>query len=525
MLRDVYIVGDSRFQPKYMDCAAMDPHVHTKYSSEYIQNPVTKWLGVRECFTSVDALLDVLIERNMDFFTAQDHNVIGGALEMMSLLVQRGIVDAYGNPKGMVNCEYDVSVPALSGYQDLDQIVHLGCWGLDYADNSPKPLSENDVMRLHDRLLQERRKGYRAFASYALERELGLVFNHMLWQGNPGKWIPGPQLEEMARDMKSIAEEVSRRKGRKVSIALEVNGDHQDENLMPIELAEMINLLICGGTDAHTKIRAGNQSTIAWKEPGKEYDAIKDAAPELLQGLVLDVRPVETAYEYLNAFKEGRIGIASRFRPPRIKNLENITRKEKIKIIKKQFFGDIAGLTSDTLRGLTHYTNLSPKAYWNWRKAAFLFLELPALPVGLAFATPWTLPFSIGVVALSCLACIFGLPVKERWDVHRMTRRGYKEWQDSLAEREVKALKEKSEELESKIEQVEDTMDSLQNEKKFTDKEIEEIYRCHNELSDLPDFNAVSGLRRISGKLMTSIFGNWQKPKTVTKLKAPKKKK
>ena len=44
-------------------------------------------------------------------------------------------------------------------------------------------------------------------------------------------------------------------------------------------------------------------------------------------------------------------------------------------------------------------------------------------------------------------------------------------------------------------------------------------------MSDLPDFNAVSGFSKIAGKTMEKIFGGRKKPKTVAKFYTDTKKK
>ncbi len=483
MLRTVYLVKDGKFKSAEIDCAIADGHCHSKYSSEFIQDNFTKIIGVRESYTKIKKLYKVLKTKGMDFFTVSDHNRIEGALELRKRHPS----------KSFVNCEYDVLVEPFKPNKKLHKIVHLNCYGLDYARNSGHALSDETVMDLHERLLLEAKRGFKAFIGYCLDNDIGISFNHPAWQSNPNAWISGKELELLVKDAKELSQ--------KSKIALEVNGEQQLENLLVIQLAEMFNMPICSGTDAHMSWRLGDQYTAAWK-------LVKNEEGEKRV-------PVETPKEFVDAFKNGRIAIGSRHKLPFDINTPSIE-----DIVKHQFNGTIKNMQKDTLYGIGHYLN--PFSPWSLRKAGFFtaFLGVPAL-LSYLFGPEYTMPFFLAIETFAFSTFPIGLPAREKNNVADMTRELFREWQLYQAEKATVKLKESKSEKEKKINELLEHAKTLQEEVEILQGEIQSINNFYYNKSYLPKFNRLAGWNKFASKISEFLIGKNTGPKTVSQFTKP----
>jgi len=480
--------------------SAIDNHCHSKYSSQNVQTGASATIGVQESNTSIKKLYKMLKKREMDFFTVSDHNTIKGALELRNNRRKKGLDDS------IINCEYDVSIdPCLEPGPNV-QIIHVGCCGLDYADNATRPLSDNDVMILHNKLLDKTEEGYKSFINFCYEKGIGIVFNHPGWQGNTNVPLSGKQLEEICIDFS------------KVNGLLEINGDHQNENLLALELAQLLKMPICCGTDAHLPRRLGNQYTVAWNEEETE-SGIKRI-------------PVKDAREYLTALKEGRVGIGSRFEiPEKFDKLGILDLEDQKKVVKYQFNGDWYQIMLDVWHGTGNYVN--PFTYWNARKALFLG-SLTALPFLIAPFSSYTAMGLFGLESLACSLLINGIPIVERLSVANDTRTLYKDWKKYHADLDTAESREQRdymfEELKLKEEQIKNLeleVSQKRNEIEEKELEISEIYEQYEIASHLPKLNPkLRHWHWLSHKFVNAL--PWVQaggPKTSSKLTIPKIKK
>ncbi len=475
MKEEMYVIEDGKFKHTESRGAKVDGHCHCKYSNESIQTGITKLIGVKESYTSVKRLYKTLKKKGMDFYTVSDHDVVKGALDLRKKFPKNSFI----------NCEYTVP---LEPFNNSDQFIHIGCWGLDYANNSSNPLMDHEVLDLHESyLLPEARKGYQKFIELCEKLEIPYAFNHPVWQGNPEKPLDGKQLYDLTEAFPII----------------EINGDLQLENLIAIELAENHKKTICAGTDAHTYLRLGNQFTVT------KY-------------------PVNNPKEFIEAFKKHDIGIGSNFELPT--KLDEPSIKD---VVYHQFNGTIKELQKDTLNGIWNYL------VWDWslRKLAFtssviaapaLFLQLPS-PIA-EILTPLAM---LGEAATFAFVPT-GLPAQEKRNVAKMSKELYASYQHYLAEIEAKPLKEKisgynSEILEKKAELIalqEEIAASHRNIDEIT-KEISLLHETYENKAKLPRLtNELSAFTRFSKTIMDSLpFIRGTGPNNVSQFTRPVEKK
>lgn len=294
--------------------AMIDPHIHTKYSNEVLQTPVTKFLKVKESYTSPKKLVKILKKRGKNIFTIQDHNSIKAMSELRKECEKNNCKD-----RNFMCCEYDVRISP----DDLKRTIHIGVWGLDYAESKQNQLSEEKVKKIHKHLIQTRNKGYEKFLNECKSLDLIAVFNHPGWILNPKNPMSGKQLYKISSDFDY----------------LEINGDVQLENLITLELALEMNKTLVAGSDAHTLLRAG-----------KTY--------------VLTDEPVDNAYEFLNAVKSKKISINSQSSLPVAKQFDE---KE---LIEAKFNGTAIKRINDSYEGIKNYF------LYEWNNVKLLLLGI-----------------------------------------------------------------------------------------------------------------------------------------------------
>ncbi len=387
-MRDVvYSVEDSSFKKSILEgCAKVDGHVHSMYSKNLIQTPITKIIGVKESYNKPRKMKKILEKRGMNFFTVSDHDSILGAIEMRR----------YFPEESFINCEYTVNIePNHNG-----QVVHVGCWGIDYA-GSRSPRSDLEVFELHDELMQMRHKGCAAFAGYCKENDIAFALNHPAWESTP-KSFTGKQLDELTD----------------IFPVIEINGDFQLENLVAIEISVDKNKPICAGTDAHTYNRMGNQYTCS-------------------------TVPAKTPYEFIDAFKKGKIGIGSRF-----SRQTQDTIADSFDAVKKEFNCEANDMQKDIYQGILNYFVHE----WGKRKLAAVgvMLSLPVLLSNVIFP-------EIGIPAAALLEGSFfaTIPVVMSWaekiKLERRTRKLFNDYHEYKFMKATEQMRDELEDIQSKI--------------------------------------------------------------------------
>ena len=411
--------------------AKVDGHLHSRYSGIkpdlFLGTPITQLLGVRESYNRPKKICKILEKKGMDFFTISDHDSIFGALELRKRCPE----------KTFISCEYTVGVDILK-----DQTIHVGCWGIDYANGSNKPLPDKEVLKIHNNLLKTAREGYEEFAQAGKKFDIPCVLNHPAWQDTSRELISGKQFNDVLNAFKYF----------------EVNGDMQLENLLAIKFGIDKNKILCSGSDSHGYGRLGNQFT-ATKIPAK------------------------TPYEYLKMFKDGEIGIGSRFIIP--ENIENPSIKD---IVYYKFNGTIRNLQGDIYAGIWSYLLKD----WGPRKFSTL---------GLFFGAPSILSFLLGaeytlppflLAELGIFAVIpIGMPIIERLNASKKTRDFYDRYNEYLADMESRSLLKEEENLEKKLDKL--------------NQKIVEIKEKHSE--KLPKFiSEITGWSKITYRLLKTFL-------------------
>ena len=254
-------------QEMISEAAKVDIHVHS-YASGHniIPNKFTRWLGVHECYTRPSTILGWTINhpfenRRMNFSTISDHDVVFAAEDLRERYPE----------KSFTSCEYTVRVGKLSLQK---RSVHIGVVGLEYAGGGIRPLSRKEVYELHEELDQKRKEGWQEFFEYCDKVGVVRVTNHLalLMATKKEARLTAEEVYEIARESNFI----------------EINGDCQLENIVAIELALRFNKPIVAGSDSHAWRRLGNQYTVT-------------------------TVPVKTPYEFIQALRQGKVGIGSKF--------------------------------------------------------------------------------------------------------------------------------------------------------------------------------------------------------------------
>jgi hypothetical protein len=439
MERDIYIQKDGKIKPVRRKCSTIDGHCHSYRSNQFIPHKVTKFLGVRECYTPVKKISKVLEERGMDFQTISDHDEVEGALELRRLRRKKGSENV------IVNCEYTVAIQP----NGFDQVIHINCWGLDYANGAVSPLSDHEVRDWHKKLLHQCRFGEKEFIKFCKGEGIPYVKSHTAMSCSPKKLLTGKQLYDL-------------REGEKRT---EINSDTQLENLIALDIAQRNNSSLCAGTDAHTALRLGNQFTVAWKldQEGKPV-------------------PVETPAELVDAFDQGNTGIGSSKSLP-----ENKKDPSLADIVFYQFNWTTRNLQKDTKEGWKGHI-----LYENgWRKWSLVGAAL-GIPTALICAPfilpsiPLALSLSIGGGMLTAEAFVsallsWGIPAKERYVHAKRARKLYADFNEYIAHLETAPQKERIIELEKRIEE-------LNNQITANQTSIQETYEYYTS-KELPVFN------------------------------------
>lgn len=381
----IYTIKDGNIGVNYLeDCSKVDGHVHSIYSGKYpdrfIGSPITRLMRVRESYTRPEEIRKIGKKRGMTLFAIADHDSVLGALELR----KKHPEDSF------VNGEYTARI----GSQNPGQVVHIGCWGIDYAQNSRWPLPDKEVMKIHNELLVRGRVGYKAFINFCKNEGIAHCLNHPLWQANPKKPFSGSLIDEI-----SSAFDV-----------FEINGDCQSENVFTMELALSKNKKICAGSDSHYRQRIANEFTAA-------------------------LYPVKSPHGFIDAFKKGDIGIGSQEQLPEgiEPSLENI--------VEYCFNGTIADLVGDAYVGHKDYA-LRDWGKRKWATAGVLF----GIPLGLGgvlapfigVLTPIALDlFLFSVEAFLIGSIPYAMAIRERKSVEKRTKDIYREYNGLLAEREI----------------------------------------------------------------------------------------
>lgn len=383
----------------------VDGHVHSRYSgikpTAFIGAGITRLVGVRESYSRPKKIYRLMKESGMRFCPLQDHNSVFGALELRKKYPD----DVF------VNCEYSV---AVDPEHNKFQAIHVGVWGLDYAHGVKKAASDNEVLELNKHLSGTASKGYLKFIEECEEVDLPYVWNHILWQGTPKQPLSGSQLDELV-DAFPI---------------LEINGEHQLENLLTTFIAMERRKLLCAGTDAHMYRRIGKHYTTTF-------------------------RPVETPYEYLQAFKDGEIAIGS-LDPPPDSVLEHINESCSIEkaslieeIMRSQFNGTYLDMVKDTNEGIWHYFAhewRTPRKYLTM--AALLTLHSLAAMLYPEVA----LPTLVGVEAAAAYLCSATIPLSEKMDTEARAKLLYDDYLEHLFLRETEKDRRRIAELMVEVE-------------------------------------------------------------------------
>lgn len=388
----VYTIKDCKFEPvEITNPVKVDPHLHSLYSGinpdRFVGTPLTQKLcGVRESYLSPKRIYKILKKKRMGFYTISDHDSVTGSLELRKKHPD----------KTFINCEYTVNVRP----RDNSQVIHALVWGLDYPENAIHPLSDTKVLEIHNELLEQSDAGYKRFVEYCKQMGIGVSLCHVAWQGVPENPFNGKQIDEITDAFP----------------VLEINSDHRSENLFALEIALAKNKQICVGTDDHCGLRMGNQYTVS-------------------------LHPVETPYEFLQAFKKGEIGIGSRrsiYNP-----LKKLTEKD---IIEQQFNVTVISPVKDAYKGILEYL----KHEWGNKKiinlgifAGILFLasglgKIPILAI-------------IGTMAFAFSTIPRGMPIIEKVAVAQRTIKLYEDYNQHLFSRETKKLRSNILDLETEV--------------------------------------------------------------------------
>jgi len=393
-LRDVVYTIDRDtgiFRKRAVDgCAKVDGHVHSEYSNMIIPTQITKLMGVRESYTSIKKVKNVLDKRGMTLYTAADHDSILGALEMRRMYPE----------KSFINCEYTVNIEPTR-----EQIIHVGCWGLDYANDAKKPLSDSEVYELHEELRNYRQHGYLRFIEFCREMKIGFVLNHALWDGNPKRPLSGRQLDELTDAFPVI----------------EINGDFQIENLIALEIARDKKKVICAGSDAHTSKRIGKQFTST-------------------------MYPASTPYGFMQAFLKGDVGIGSIFSSPEVGEIPDM-----VEVIRNEFNGDVKDLQSDIYQGIINYYIKD----WGGRKIANVagLIGFPFLLSQVIFPE-LTVPFALLLEGLVFASIPVVMARVEKTSIEHRTRTLYKDYKEHLFLKDTEAQR-------SELSKLNEQLDSL----------------------------------------------------------------
>ncbi|MBR9683010.1 hypothetical protein GOV03_00530 [Candidatus Woesearchaeota archaeon] len=437
MLRDVYIQENGKIKLVSMDCSSIDLHCHSKYSNSFIPHKVTRFLGVRECYTPIKKISSILEKRGREYQTISDHDEVEGALELRRYRLKKGHEDV------IVGGEYTVAIEPRC----FDQTIHVNCVGLDYSNGATSPLPDHKVRTLNRKLLRQRECGEKEFIKFCKGEGVPYVKSHIALQCTPKKPLSGEQLYRLMEGEDKI----------------ELNGDSQLENLIELDIAQRNKLAICCGTDAHTKERLGNQFTVAWKLNSEG-----------------EPTPVETPAELVDAFINNNIGMGSTHSLP-----ENITNPSLADIVFYQFNGTTKNLQRDTMRGSVDYVTYE----WGWRKAIFLgIFVLPValfnVPLVLPDFTAWGLGFGGGalVLGLSGTALFYkGIPATERQGDRKRAKKLYGGINEYIAHLETESQREGIIELKDQIEKLNGQIEDHHI-------ETQEIYR-HHANKELPILN------------------------------------
>ena len=295
----VYSIKDGEMvsQEVVQGAAKVDIHVHSSASGYIIPYGATQWLGVRECYTKPSTIRRLtkkhhVKSRRMDLWTISDHDVIDAAEDM-----REHYPDEF-----FTSCEY--TAKASKG-----KFVHIGINGLEFPGDLTRPLNRKEVYELHRELNSFRLKNWEKLYEYCEKVGLLYILNHpgLLMSTKKGNRLTGEEVYAMAQASKYI----------------EINGDCQLENLVAIELAQRLNKPIVAGSDAHTPLRLGYQYTVT-------------------------TVPVKTPYEFIQALKQGNVGIGSRFPVP----VDNPVPSD---VMMRAFNGRPALLFADSIMGHVGY--------------------------------------------------------------------------------------------------------------------------------------------------------------------------
>lgn len=379
------------------ECSKVDLHVHSEYSgikpNLYIPTATTEFLGVRECYNNVEKTYNFLKERGMQFCTLTDHDSVLGAI----LMRQKHPEDCF------ISAEYKVMLDPFK-----NQRIEVIPVGIDYAGNRKEPLSDSEVLELHEELKHHAQKGILPMVEFCSKLKIPLVPAHLAWQGLMGDNADEPftakQFDEVFNLFKYI----------------EINGDMQYENFIDLKLALKKGKILTAGSDDHGYLRLGSIYTAS------NYK-------------------VDSVYEWLQAFHKGDISIGSAATIP--DEIENITLN---KFVKHKFNANILQLHQDTIHGVKKYMYKG----WNSRKWWSNFLiPFVAAPIFVAnYAMPEvTLPVAFGTEFLVGWFITELIPIKDRVRWARKSKKLYTALNQYYADIGSSDLRKKKLSLEKKI--------------------------------------------------------------------------
>ncbi len=200
----------------------VDCHVHSMFSSNFAEYPLTKFLSIRESYNTIEEIYKTAKARGMDFVAITDHDEIEGALRL---------AEKYPN-ETIVGEELTVA--------DGDYKLHVVCLNITEKD--------------HKKLGVLKNKGLEETASYLQKNRIPYFLAHIGWFVRGGK-----------RPDKEIIE-----KWLNYFYAVEtINGTRARENVLANLLAVLYKKTAIGGGDSHTYHGIGKTYTIAEKAKTK----------------------------------------------------------------------------------------------------------------------------------------------------------------------------------------------------------------------------------------------------------------
>ncbi|MEA3378304.1 MAG: hypothetical protein U9Q69_01570 [Nanoarchaeota archaeon] len=344
---EVYQVINNKFEKIIKPRGSKaNPHTHSKYSNEIIGASTTSFLAVKESYTEVQDIVKLYFNSGMDFVSLADHNTIKSYPDLMK----------YGRGKAFLSCEYDVAVIPQNG----NKTIHIGVWGLDYPTGEHLGISYQEIIKLHNHLMQTRIDGPEEFKKECKKKGLDvIIFNH------PSLLVT-PQDPLTANEIDACSD---------IFDYIEVNGDLQKENIFALELALEKNKILVAGDDRHTL------------RPMSSYTET--------------LREVNSPYEFLQEVRIGHVGIGSYLKMPHMSRDANA-----FDVIKSLFNGSRTGLYEDIYRGFGAYF----KRDNGWRKWTLLS-ALGAVTAGGTYL--WAPLFALPLLSSAYLLGTF--PINYGW--------------------------------------------------------------------------------------------------------------